>query len=43
MSKWEKLDKSMGSYGWPINLDHSLKTISTIFLMLEAGNRRLYH
>lgn len=38
MAKWNQLDKALISYGWPKNLDKTLKRIAIIFLSLEAGN-----
>lgn len=38
MEKWSMLDKTMATYGWPKQLDRSLRRISITFLTLEAGN-----
>lgn len=37
MKEWVSVERSMTSYGWPLDLDIRLKVMTVIFMSIAAG------
>lgn len=38
MKDWVSVERSMISYGWPVDLDVRLKIMTVVFMSIAAGN-----